>query len=139
MPEPLLTGPDPDVPLTGVVDPEPEPEPELALGLAPVPLAVAIPEALDPLPEAVGSLPETLVPGTTTSAVEEPLAADDATVVAVDEATVVTLDDDSEGVDALQDRSYNGGPVNVEPTIPKLGLGVAGDASCRVNLYEVGQ
>lgn len=114
----MFDAPGPDAELTVAVDPEPDPDPDPPLGLAPVPLAVALPEALDP--------------ELTTSPVEElvdPLTADEAT----DEAP-----DDEEGVDALQDRSYRGLLPKVEPTIPKLGLGVAGEASCRVNLDVVG-
>lgn len=76
-------------------------EPGLLLGFDPAPVVVA-------LDEAVG----------------EPLLTPEGVSEGVTSATV-----DPEGADALQDRSYSGSLPKVEPMTPKLGEGVAGEAS----------
>lgn len=71
-------------------------------------------------------------PPTTTDALPLAIELDeaDATLTVDEEAVVAELDDADEI--AGHWRLYNGVVVKLEPTIPKLGLGVVGAASCSV-------
>lgn len=117
-------------------EPEPEPEPlepdpedEPPLGLEPAPVAVALAEAPDPV---VSPTPAE-IPGEPLSA---PVATADAETTVVAETVadpvaepVAVVDADE---DALQERSKSGAEPKVDPTMPKLGEGVSGAASCKV-------
>jgi hypothetical protein len=135
------------LPLPVLLPDELEPGAEVVPLPVPVPvtevvglLTMAVPEVAVASKEICEDKPEP-IPGdpdvSATEVVAAVVLAEPAELTLVDAlwARVVEVftDADETGVTSLQDRSNKGVVVKVLPTSPKLGLGVAGEASWRVN------